>query len=284
MPRVRDELSAGEWAVLALLGEQPAHGFAIARAMAPGGDVGQVWAMRRPLVYRALETLEQREMIRPAGTVPSQIRPSAHDPRGDAGGHAGAGRMAEPAGQPRPRRTLAADAEAPVPHPAATPTLEPLLTAQRAQFSLQAERLTRRRVDAGRGVRPHPAAVAPPQHHRGGAVHRDAARRLRRPQVDVDSEARIGAFGAGVASAWPALPCRRARTRRHSARVPVRVLRNSRIARTTRHSSRELRRMARFSGLTSRFYVSRAARRQYAARCRPPTRRTRSGSVPRSRP
>jgi hypothetical protein len=28
--------------------------------------------MCRPLVYRALETLEQRELIRPARTVPSQ--------------------------------------------------------------------------------------------------------------------------------------------------------------------------------------------------------------------
>jgi DNA-binding PadR family transcriptional regulator len=75
MPRARDELSAGEWAVLALLTEQPAHGFALARAMAPDGEVGQVWAMRRPLVYRALETLEQRELIRPAGTVPSRSGP-----------------------------------------------------------------------------------------------------------------------------------------------------------------------------------------------------------------
>jgi len=41
MPRARDELTVGEWAVLALLGEQPAHGFALARAMAPDGEVGR---------------------------------------------------------------------------------------------------------------------------------------------------------------------------------------------------------------------------------------------------
>jgi DNA-binding PadR family transcriptional regulator len=75
MPRTRDELSAGEWAVLALLREEAAHGFALARAMAPDGEVGQVWAMRRPLVYRALETLEQRDLIMPAGTVPSRSGP-----------------------------------------------------------------------------------------------------------------------------------------------------------------------------------------------------------------
>jgi hypothetical protein len=35
MPRPRDELTAGEWAVLAVLAESSTHGFAIARAMAP---------------------------------------------------------------------------------------------------------------------------------------------------------------------------------------------------------------------------------------------------------
>ena len=47
MPRLRDELTAGEWAILALLAESPTHGFAIARAMAPEGEVGQIWSVRR---------------------------------------------------------------------------------------------------------------------------------------------------------------------------------------------------------------------------------------------
>jgi hypothetical protein len=41
MARGREELTAGEWAVLALVNEQPTHGFALARAMAPDGDVGR---------------------------------------------------------------------------------------------------------------------------------------------------------------------------------------------------------------------------------------------------
>ena len=57
MPRGRDELTAGEWAALALLTEEATHGFALARTMAPDGEVGRVWSLRRPLVYRALETL-----------------------------------------------------------------------------------------------------------------------------------------------------------------------------------------------------------------------------------
>jgi DNA-binding PadR family transcriptional regulator len=75
MPPAREQLTAGEWAVLALLSEQPAHGFAIARAMAPEGEVGQVWALRRPLVYRALETLARMGLTRPVSTLPSPSGP-----------------------------------------------------------------------------------------------------------------------------------------------------------------------------------------------------------------
>ena len=172
MPRARDELSAGEWAVLALLSERPAHGFALARAMAPGGEVGQVWSMRRPLVYRALETLEQREMIRPAGTVPSQTGPQRTilevTPEGAL---AVAEWLSQPVSHVRDARSLLmlkllflSRREA---------DLAPLLTAQRAQFASHAESLTGG-AGADGGVRPHPVALAPPQHHRGGSVHRDA--------------------------------------------------------------------------------------------------------------
>jgi DNA-binding PadR family transcriptional regulator len=75
MPRPRNQLTAGEWAILALLDEAPAHGFALSRAMAPGGDVGRVWDMRRPLVYRALETLQRLELVRPVATLPSDSGP-----------------------------------------------------------------------------------------------------------------------------------------------------------------------------------------------------------------
>src|SRR6478736_5724313 len=75
MRRRPDQLSTAEWAVLALVDEGPTHGFAIARAMAPGGDVGRIWAMRRPLVYRTLEVLEGRELTRRAGTEASTAGP-----------------------------------------------------------------------------------------------------------------------------------------------------------------------------------------------------------------
>jgi DNA-binding PadR family transcriptional regulator len=75
VPRPRNQLTAGEWAILALLDEKPAHGFALARAMATGGDVGRVWDMRRPLVYRALDTLQRLALIRPVATLPSDSGP-----------------------------------------------------------------------------------------------------------------------------------------------------------------------------------------------------------------
>jgi DNA-binding PadR family transcriptional regulator len=62
------ELAPGEWSVLALLAEQPSHGWALARQMARDGEIGRVWALGRPLVYRALELLEERRLIEPAGS------------------------------------------------------------------------------------------------------------------------------------------------------------------------------------------------------------------------
>ena len=57
------ELAPGEWSVLALLADQPAHGWALAKEMSRTGEVGRVWAIGRPLVYRALELLESRGLI-----------------------------------------------------------------------------------------------------------------------------------------------------------------------------------------------------------------------------
>jgi DNA-binding PadR family transcriptional regulator len=76
MPRARDELTAGEWAVLALLAERPTHGFAMARAMEPEGEVGRIWSVRRPLVYRAIDTLTALGLVRPAATVASRSGPA----------------------------------------------------------------------------------------------------------------------------------------------------------------------------------------------------------------
>lgn len=75
MRRRPEQLATGEWAVLALVVEASTHGFAVARALAPGAEVGRVWAMRRPLVYRTLDVLAERELVRAAGTEPSESGP-----------------------------------------------------------------------------------------------------------------------------------------------------------------------------------------------------------------
>jgi DNA-binding PadR family transcriptional regulator len=75
MRRRPDQLTTGEWAVLAVVEEGPTHGFAVARALEPDGEVGRVWSMRRPLVYRTLDVLEDRELTQTAGTEPSTAGP-----------------------------------------------------------------------------------------------------------------------------------------------------------------------------------------------------------------
>jgi DNA-binding PadR family transcriptional regulator len=140
MPRARDELTAGEWAVLALLVEGPTHGFAVARAMAPEGEVGKIWSVRRPLVYRAVETLISIDLVRPAGTVPSRSGPQRTVLEATPKGKRALTRwLRQPVAHVRDGRSLLmlkllflTRREA---------DLEPLLSAQRRDFAKLAERL-----------------------------------------------------------------------------------------------------------------------------------------------
>jgi DNA-binding PadR family transcriptional regulator len=56
-------LSLAEWIVLALIVEQPRHGFAVAALTAESGDVGRAWHVPRPIVYRALGRLAELELV-----------------------------------------------------------------------------------------------------------------------------------------------------------------------------------------------------------------------------
>lgn len=69
-------LSLNEWVVLALLGEQPAHGFAIARHLRAGTDLGRVLTLRRPLVYRALDRLVDAGLAEAQHTEPGDAGPN----------------------------------------------------------------------------------------------------------------------------------------------------------------------------------------------------------------
>ena len=70
------DLATTDWAVLALLSEGSTHGFAIARALAPGGEVGQVWTVRRALVYRSIDKLVGLGLAALVG-----VEGSSHGPR-----------------------------------------------------------------------------------------------------------------------------------------------------------------------------------------------------------
>lgn len=54
-----------EWTVLALVRERPCHGFAVSALTAPDGEIGRVWHVPKPVVYRALGRLEQAGMVEP---------------------------------------------------------------------------------------------------------------------------------------------------------------------------------------------------------------------------
>jgi DNA-binding PadR family transcriptional regulator len=65
-----EQLLLGEWACLGILYPAPTHGFAIAARLKPGGDIGRVWSLSRPLTYRSLDQLTSRGCIHAVGEEP----------------------------------------------------------------------------------------------------------------------------------------------------------------------------------------------------------------------
>lgn len=104
---MRSGLSPGEWAVLALVAEGPTHGWAVARALSPDGEIGAVWTFPRALVYRALDTLLAAGLIEEKGS-----EEGTRGPRRTIVGATRAGRdrvrrwLAEPVGHVRDARSL----------------------------------------------------------------------------------------------------------------------------------------------------------------------------------
>jgi PadR family transcriptional regulator AphA len=81
-PRARSRPSAGasdlsltDWLVLAILCEEPRHGFAVARELAADSELGSIWTVRRPLVYRALDHLEDQRLVEPRAVEPGHQGP-----------------------------------------------------------------------------------------------------------------------------------------------------------------------------------------------------------------
>jgi len=65
-------LSLTEWVVLAVIGEQPAHGFAVAALTSDEGDLGRIWHIPRPAIYRALGRVEAAGLVAAEGVEPGR--------------------------------------------------------------------------------------------------------------------------------------------------------------------------------------------------------------------
>jgi DNA-binding PadR family transcriptional regulator len=68
-------LSVTDWAVLGAVAQGTTHGFAVARRLGPDGDLGRVWTVHRPLVYRSLAGLESAALIQAVGAAAGQAGP-----------------------------------------------------------------------------------------------------------------------------------------------------------------------------------------------------------------
>src|SRR6187397_3218335 len=72
----RLEPSLPEWAALGVLCEGTRHGWAVARELAPDGELGRVYSCTRPLVYRALAQLREAGLVEEKGTAASDEGPA----------------------------------------------------------------------------------------------------------------------------------------------------------------------------------------------------------------
>lgn len=74
MPRT-GTLALNEWAVLAVVAERPRHGYDIAAELGRDSQIGRAWRLGRPLVYRALDRLEEAGFIERRRTEPGDAAP-----------------------------------------------------------------------------------------------------------------------------------------------------------------------------------------------------------------
>jgi len=99
-------MSLTDWVVLAVIAEEPRHGFSVARELAPELPIGQVWTVRRPLVYRSLEHLAADGSIEASRTEPGTQGPHRTVYRATRAGKTRLSRwLDEPVGHPRDVRS-----------------------------------------------------------------------------------------------------------------------------------------------------------------------------------
>ena len=55
--------SLADHVCLAVIAEQPTHGWAIVKLLRPDGDLGRIWSLSRPLTYRSIDRLADAHLI-----------------------------------------------------------------------------------------------------------------------------------------------------------------------------------------------------------------------------
>jgi DNA-binding PadR family transcriptional regulator len=135
MPRQRGPgLSLAEWLVLCLVSERPMHGFALAGLLAEDGSLGQIWHVRKMVIYRAAHRLERLGLImacdrqhssQGAARIPLRVTPEGRQAAGEW--------LHEPAGHARDIRSELLLKLALLDRAGADP--EELLRAQRRQLA-----------------------------------------------------------------------------------------------------------------------------------------------------
>jgi DNA-binding PadR family transcriptional regulator len=135
MPRQRGPgLSLAEWLVLCLVSERPMHGFALAGLLAEDGSLGQIWHVRKMVIYRAAHRLEQLGLIMACDRQHSSQGPARIPLRVTPEGRQAAGEwLHEPAGHARDIRSELLLKLALLDRAGADP--EELLRAQRRQLA-----------------------------------------------------------------------------------------------------------------------------------------------------
>jgi DNA-binding PadR family transcriptional regulator len=68
-------LALNEWAVLAVVVEKARHGYDIAAELGRDSEIGRAWRLGRPLVYRAIDRLEEAGLIERRRTEPGDAAP-----------------------------------------------------------------------------------------------------------------------------------------------------------------------------------------------------------------
>jgi DNA-binding PadR family transcriptional regulator len=68
-------LSLTDWVVLGVLAEEPRHGFAVAKELGQDAELGQLWTVRRPLVYRSIDHLLEIGLAEPRFVEPGDQGP-----------------------------------------------------------------------------------------------------------------------------------------------------------------------------------------------------------------